>query len=153
MLRDLPICVHMMVVEKYNSEEISDITLRSDHAEITDQIHVRETHCNVQQNWHTNACCMPYNKCRDAGPAVDVLAVVLLPLASLASLIPLSALCELTPLSIPPDSNELAESADVDSDVRVRVGTWYIPISAQLRMRIAQYVAQNARIMLCRFYA
>ena len=33
----------MMVVEKYNSEEISDITLRSDHAEITDQIHVRET--------------------------------------------------------------------------------------------------------------
>ena len=33
----------MMVVENYNSEEISDITLRSDHAEITDQIHVRET--------------------------------------------------------------------------------------------------------------
>ena len=122
MLRDLPICVHMMVVEKYNSEEISDITLRSDHAEITDQIHVRETHCNVQQNWHTNACCMPYNKRRDAGPAVDVLAVLLLPLASLASLIPLSALCELTLLSIPPDSNELAESADVDmtdSDVYV----------------------------------
>ena len=95
---------------------------------------------------------------RDAGPAVDVLAVLLLPLASLASLILLSALCELTPLSIPPYSNELAESADVDmtdSDVyvRVRVGTWYIPISAQLRMRIAQYVAQNARIMFCRFYA
>ena len=56
---------------------------------------------------------------RDAGPAVNVLAVLLLPLASLASLIPLSALCELTPLSIPPDSNELAESADVDSDVYV----------------------------------
>ena len=97
---------------------------------------------------------MPYDKRRDAGPAVDVLAVLLLPLASLASLIPLSALCELTPLSIPPDSNKLAESADVDmTDSDVRVGTWYIPISAQLRMRIAQYVAQNARIMLCRFYA
>ena len=91
----------------------------------------------------------------DSPGQVD-LAVLLLPLASLASLIPLSALCELTPLSIPPDSNELAESADVDmtdSDVYVYVGTWYIPISAQLRMRIAQYVAQNARIMLCRFYA
>ena len=60
-----------------------------------------------------------YQVLGDAGPAVDVLAVLLLPLASLASLIPLSALCELTPLSIPPDSNELAESADVDSDVYV----------------------------------